>query len=124
RSTSISTSGRARRPRPIARISCWGGRGLLGRPKVLMLDEQAPPDRQHLLLASGEHGSRLLAARRHQPASVLSGGEQQMLALGRGLLVEHQHLGPTEQAPPSPAANAGDRAGPPRPARGADARRA
>jgi branched-chain amino acid transport system ATP-binding protein len=27
-----------------------------------------------------------LAARRHQPASVLSGGEQQMLAIGRGLL--------------------------------------
>jgi branched-chain amino acid transport system ATP-binding protein len=27
-----------------------------------------------------------LAARRHQPASVLSGGEQQMLAIGRGIL--------------------------------------
>ena len=27
-----------------------------------------------------------LAARRHHPASVLSGGEQQMLAIGRGLL--------------------------------------
>ena len=27
-----------------------------------------------------------LGARRHQPASVLSGGEQQMLAIGRGLL--------------------------------------
>src|SRR5262249_9937914 len=27
-----------------------------------------------------------LAARRHLPASVLSGGEQQMLAIGRGLL--------------------------------------
>jgi branched-chain amino acid transport system ATP-binding protein len=27
-----------------------------------------------------------LSARRHQPASVLSGGEQQMLAIGRGLL--------------------------------------
>ena len=29
-----------------------------------------------------------LAARRHQPASVLSGGEQQMLAIGRGLLAD------------------------------------
>ena len=29
-----------------------------------------------------------LAARRHLPASVLSGGEQQMLAIGRGLLAD------------------------------------
>jgi branched-chain amino acid transport system ATP-binding protein len=31
-----------------------------------------------------------LAARRHLPASVLSGGEQQMLAIGRGLLANPQ----------------------------------
>lgn len=33
-----------------------------------------------------------LAARRHHPASVLSGGEQQMLAIGRGLLAKPQLL--------------------------------
>jgi branched-chain amino acid transport system ATP-binding protein len=33
-----------------------------------------------------------LAARRHQPASVLSGGEQQMLAIARGLLARPQLL--------------------------------
>jgi len=33
-----------------------------------------------------------LAARRHHPASVLSGGEQQMLAIGRGLLARPKVL--------------------------------
>jgi branched-chain amino acid transport system ATP-binding protein len=33
-----------------------------------------------------------LAARRHLPASVLSGGEQQMLAIGRGLMAEPRLL--------------------------------
>ena len=33
-----------------------------------------------------------LGARRHQPALVLSGGEQQMLAIGRGLLANPQFM--------------------------------
>jgi branched-chain amino acid transport system ATP-binding protein len=54
----------------------------------LLMGAFTRPDRGHIDGEIAEIYQRFpnLAARRHQQASVLSGGEQQMLAIGRGLL--------------------------------------
>jgi len=54
----------------------------------LLMGAFTRPDRGRIDGEIGEIYARFpnLAARRQQPASVLSGGEQQMLAIGRGLL--------------------------------------
>ncbi|WP_341858146.1 ABC transporter ATP-binding protein [Sinorhizobium medicae] len=81
-----AVSHRETRPRPRA-----GGTALLSQP-----DGHGEPDRhgpwQRADLRQGRRSLPRLGERRHQYAKTLSGGEQQMLAIGRALLTNPRLL--------------------------------
>jgi branched-chain amino acid transport system ATP-binding protein len=73
------------------------GRGILGRMTVeenLMLGAYARPDRGRAgpEIAAAMERFPILGQRRHTPATLLSGGEQQLLAIARALLAKPRLL--------------------------------